>query len=126
MYVLGIFWCFIYTWHCLRNHASDVCVTLNGTGNSDHVEALRVYLLSVKVHFQIEERIPDWKWQRCNDVDDVYHLTLICFHFVLAADYGPPIDLQLGKHVFLSAGLAIFTRLIAPDYCLRASQFCHF
>lgn len=89
MHILAIFWCFI-PWHCPRNHASDVCVTLNGTGNSDHVEALRVYLLSRSIsRLKNEFQTGNGKvgnLQRCNDVDDVYPLTLICFDFVLA-DY---------------------------------------
>ena len=105
-------------WSC-RYSASNVCMNSDLTGNNDHVEALRVYLLSrslsrLKNQFQAGNGMVSShsSQPRC-----IFHPGPICIpqflyvFFCLSVQITvdciegyPAINLQLGKHVFLSAG----------------------
>ncbi|KAF7098584.1 hypothetical protein CFC21_100314 [Triticum aestivum] len=75
----------IYIARCMPVLAADLLSY--ASGNSDHVEALRVYLLSRSI-----SRLKN-EFQTGNG-----KITVKCIEGY------PPIDLQLGKHIFLSAG----------------------
>jgi isoleucyl-tRNA synthetase len=95
---------------------SNACTYSDETGKSNHVEALRVYLLSrslsrLKNQFQAGKGMVSSQRRMLSSFSEKknYSFVLIaCLHpFQITVDCiegYPPVSLLLGKHVFLSAG----------------------
>jgi isoleucyl-tRNA synthetase len=101
------------SWHslCYILHG-NISVYFDGTGNREHFDALKVYLLSrsisrLKNEFQAGngkvnlQLLLNFFQNTCSSCLKLPLFLQITVDFI---EGFPPIDLQLGKHVFLSTG----------------------
>lgn len=118
------------SWHslCYILHG-NISVYFDGTGNREHFDALKVYLLSrsisrLKNEFQAGngkvnlQLLLNFFQNTCSSCLKLPLFLQITVDFI---EGFPPIDLQLGKHVFLSTG--DFYLATRSWFFFQASQF---